>query len=209
MVPKVSITLKDVSKKFGTKTLFTSINCQLHSGECLLITGANGSGKTTLIKMIARLLRPTSGIIEIIADNKHLAEVEQSLPFFGLVSPDIVLYEQLTAMENIVFLAAARGILLSPEQISQALNEVGLELSGDQKVKTYSTGMKQRLKFALILSIDPPVWLVDEGLSNLDNTGRESILMLLKQALERQRLLILATNEQAEIMYATQTIALY
>lgn len=205
---ETTIILRDVGKKFGTRTLFSNLNCRVLSGECLTITGSNGSGKTTLLKIIARLIRPTAGRIEMAVGGSVLRDAEECIPYIGLVSPEIVFYDQLTGSENIELLAGARGLVLNPGQSEEALAAIGLEKKGWQKVKTYSTGMKQRLKFALLAAIDPSVWLIDEGLSNLDGAGREQILALIAKALERRRLLVLATNEQAEVAYASQTIPL-
>jgi heme exporter protein A len=200
--------MDEITKSFGKRTLFSSINCRVNSGECLVITGANGTGKTTLIKIIACLIKPSSGHIVISAGQTLLEDAEQVLPYIGLASPEIVFYTQLTAAENISLLAQMRDVALSAEAIGQSLAAVGLDAENNRQIKTYSTGMKQRLKFALLKAVDPPLWLIDEGLSNLDNDGRVQILSLIEEALFRQRLLVLATNEQADVVYASQTIAL-
>lgn len=208
MEQKLTITLKDVAKDFGARTLFSSVNCQVRSGECLVITGGNGTGKTTLIKIIARLIRPSAGHIEMTIGGTRLKDSEESLPYIGLVSPEIILYDQLTATENISMLAQMRDIAPGTEEIERSLNAVGLGADNNRHVKTYSTGMRQRLKFALLKAINPPVWLIDEGLSNLDNDGRGLVLSLIENALSQNRLIVLATNEQAEVKYASKTIAL-
>jgi len=204
----ITLTLQDVTKSFGGMNLFAPLNCRVMSGQCLVITGDNGSGKTTLLKIIARLLRPSTGYVQLSAGSVILKDTEQSLPYLGMVSPEIVMYDHLTGLENIVLLSQARGLVLTRDKMLQALISMGLEPHSGQYVKTYSTGMKQRLKFALLSAIDPPVWLIDEGLSNLDSQGRDLALALLEQSLARAHLLVLTTNEQAEAAYATQTISL-
>ena len=204
----LTLTLDEVAKSFGGRMLFSSVSCRVRSGECLVITGANGTGKTTLIKMIACLIKPSAGRIELSVSSKRLEDAEQMLPYMGLASPEIIFYSQLSARENIGLLAQMRDVRLSAEKIRQALAAAGLDAQNDRQLKTYSTGMKQRLKFALLQAIDPPLWLIDEGLSNLDEEGRARILSLIEEAILRQRLLVLATNEQADAAYATQTIPL-
>jgi len=208
MKQTITLTLDELAKTFGKRTLFSSISCRVNSGQCLAITGANGTGKTTLIKMIACLIKPSAGRIEIRAGQTRLEDAEQVLPYIGLASPEITFYSQLTATENIHLLAQMRDVALSTEMIGQSLAAVGLDAQNSRQIKIYSTGMKQRLKFALLQAIDPPLWLIDEGLSNLDKQGRTLILSLIEKAILRQRLLVLATNEQADAVYASQTIAL-
>jgi heme exporter protein A len=206
--PVVEIDVKDVTKKFGSRTLFSGISCRLASGDCLVVTGRNGSGKSTLVKILARLLRPTSGKVTFMNNGQMCRDWEETLPQIGFVSPEIVFYENLSGRENIDFLARARGFSLQPSQVEEVLGKVGLGSKGAQLVKSYSTGMKQRLKFSVLLAIDPPVWFIDEGLSNLDADGRGLILGLVGQAIESGHTLVMATNERVEGEYATQTIAL-
>lgn len=208
MNQNLTIILKAVSKKFGTRTLFSDITCQIHSGACLVITGGNGTGKTTLVKMIGRLIRPTSGVIEMEDGDTRLKDSEQFLPYIGLVSPEVILYDQLTAKENIELLTQTRDIHRTDGEIADCLESMGLSGQSTQRVRTFSTGMKQRLKFALLAAADPPVWLIDEGLSNLDGSGRALVLSLIESAIAERRVVVLATNEQAEVAYASQTIDL-
>ncbi|MCL1872824.1 MAG: ABC transporter ATP-binding protein [Clostridiales bacterium] len=205
---RMSITLNDVSKRFGTKTLFSSLDCTVSSGECLVVTGRNGSGKSTLLKIIARLLKPSSGRVEIRADKTLLRHFEQSLPYIGLISPELAFYDQLTGGENIGLLARARGLEPVREDISRALRAVNLENFSNKYLATYSTGMIQRLRFALLSLIDPPIWLIDEGLSNLDSDGQAMVLALIEARLKQGHLIAMATNGQSEVAYASQIIAL-
>ncbi|MCL1790983.1 MAG: ABC transporter ATP-binding protein [Peptococcaceae bacterium] len=205
---EVVIEAKNITKKFGRRTLFTDLSCRLGSGDCLIVTGKNGSGKSTLVKILARLLRPTSGSVTLFDEGKVCGDWEKFMPYIGFISPEIMFYENLSGRENLEFLARARSLHLQPSQVEDALTKVGLGSRGAQFVKTYSTGMKQRLKFATLLALEPRVWFVDEGLSNLDAEGRGLVLGLVKQAREEGRLLIMATNDLLEAEYATQTIAL-
>ena len=174
----------------------------------MVITGSNGSGKSTLIKLIGGLIRPSGGRIEFSDGDRVLEDAEELLPYMGLVSPEVVFYQQLTARENLSLLAQMRDVSLGVEQISAALQVAGLDPGDNRQVGAYSTGMKQRLKFALLQAIDPAVWLVDEGLSNLDEDGRRQVLSLMKDALSRCRLIVLASNEGEDQIYASQTISL-
>ncbi|MCL1917335.1 MAG: ABC transporter ATP-binding protein [Peptococcaceae bacterium] len=204
----MKIDVENVSKKFGSRSLFSGISCHLGAGDCLIITGRNGSGKSTLVKILARLLRPTSGTVAFMYEGQECCDWEDCLSHIGFVSPEIMFYDNLTGRENLEFMARARGVRLLPAQFEETLARVGLDSRGSQFVKTYSTGMKQRLKFAAMLALEPIVWFVDEGLSNLDADGRGLVLDLVKQSLEKGCVLIMATNDVLEAEYATQTIAL-
>ncbi|MDR2736726.1 MAG: ABC transporter ATP-binding protein [Gracilibacteraceae bacterium] len=205
---EVEIDAKNIAKKFGPRTLFSDVSCRLASGDCLVVTGRNGSGKSTLVKILARLLRPSSGSVTFIDGGKACRDWEQCLRYIGFVSPEIMFYENLSGRENLEFMARARSMRLQSVRVEEVLTEVGLGSGGSQFVKTYSTGMKQRLKFAALLALEPAVWFVDEGLSNLDADGRSLVLGLVKRALTQGRLLVMATNDLMEAEYATQTIAL-
>jgi heme exporter protein A len=173
-----------------------------------MVTGRNGSGKSTLVKVLARLLRPTSGSVTFKTQGQVCRDWEEILPRIGVVSPEIMFYENLSGRENIDFLARARGHNLQSSEIDEVMGSVGLRVKGSQHVKAYSTGMKQRLKFAALKAVAPPVWFIDEGLSNLDSDGRSMVLELLREGLDKGHTLVLATNEHAEGEYATQSIAL-
>jgi heme exporter protein A len=197
----------NIGKKYGLRPLFSGITFSVGSGDCLGITGSNGSGKTTLLKILAGLIRPGSGAVRVAAGGT-LLDAEKKMACFGMVSPEMIMYNSLTGWENIVLLAGARGSYVSETEAAGFCDQVGLGVKGKELVKTYSTGMKQRLKFALLQAVDPPVWLLDEPSSNLDREGRKLVADLIAGALQRKTAIILATNDEAEVAYAHKTVAL-
>lgn len=204
---RVNVELINVGKRFKDKELFMGITQAVRPGQCLAVTGKNGSGKSTLLKIIAGIMRPTIGAVQITAGGKVLGK-EERFRHIGMVSPEIVLYNNLTGCENVKFLARARGACCSEAQARQLCGMVGLNSHGDKLVGTYSTGMKQRLKFALLLAINPGLWLLDEPSSNLDSDGKAMVNELIQLALTQEKTLILATNEAMEVRHAEAAISL-
>ncbi|MBP2628493.1 MAG: heme exporter protein CcmA [Firmicutes bacterium] len=187
--------------------LFERLNLLVNSGQCLAVTGANGSGKSTLLKMIAGLVHPTTGTIHVLGDGRQL-DIEERIACIGLVSPEIVFFADMTGVENILFLTRVRGLTCSLEQVEEFCQIVGLVVYKDNLVHTYSTGMRQRLKFAVMLALQPLLWLLDEPSSNLDADGKILVAKMIDNALTERKTVIIATNEPWEVEYADYKIEL-
>lgn len=207
MNAKIYIEGMELTKKYASRVLFTGISFSLKAGECLAFTGPNGSGKSTLLKIIAGIIRPSGGSLKFNYDGVH-RDAEERLSFLGMVAPEMQLYELLSGMENLIYLAGSREVAVTPAQAAAFCDSAGLGEKGSELVKTYSTGMRQRLKLALLMAVDTPVWLLDEPSSNLDRAGRQIVFEAISQGLAEGRTIILATNDEAEAAYAHKTIAL-
>lgn len=207
MTSGVSVELIGVTKWFGSKKLFSGLNCSLGPGECLAVSGKNGSGKSTLLKLIAGVIRPNAGTIRMYMDGRNVAEPDR-FRLIGVVSPDVVMYNDLTGTENIRFIAQVRGLALSDAEISRCCELTGLGQSQRRLTKTYSTGMKQRLKLAVLLAVQPALWILDEPESNLDAEGRAIVSEIVQLALGRGATVVVAVNEPREAQYAKQKISL-
>ena len=202
----IHIFIDRIGKSFGERQLFANISAELAGGQCLAVTGPNGSGKSTLLKIIAGLVRPSSGQIRLTLANGHTPR--QQSAYTGLVAPDLAMYGALTGIENIIFWTKLRGIACSRAEAGRLCLRVGLDRAEDEPAATYSTGMKQRLKLAVLAGINPPVWLLDEPSSNLDTGGRTMVKELIAGAARRQTAIILATNESEEAAYGNTKIEL-
>ena len=207
MKESIAIEASYLTKKYSSRILFSEISFTVKAGECLGITGYNGSGKGTLLKIIAGIVQPSSGSIKISCGNADL-DAEEKLLYMGMVSPEMQLYDALSGYENIILLSGSRGLKITTSEAARVCDRIGLGLKGAELVKTYSTGMKQRLKIGLLLGIDAPVWLLDEPSSNLDREGKKIVLETIGTALEQGKHIILASNDEAEVLYAQKTIAL-
>ncbi len=198
----LAIKVENLGKNFGERKVISSLNLELRQGESVAITGPNGSGKTTLLKLLLALLRPSSGKVTYYDDDRVLSR-EELRHRISFVSPYLSLYDQLSAEENLQFFTAVRGGNITGKDIDSLLLKVGLVGRGMDLVSEYSTGMKQRLKYAVALSSKPDFLLIDEPSSGLDDSGKAMMTALI----EEQRsgsIIILATNEKEEYSLASQ-----
>ena len=202
----LSIELENISKWFGERRVFENINLKLESPSSLAIIGPNGSGKSTLLKIICGLIRPTQGKVRIKVDGQEIKPEDQPA-FFSLVAADVELYEELTALENLKFFTGLRDFKSSTTEMNQKLEAVGLKDRGQEPIGAFSSGMKQRLKYAVALSSYPKILILDEPSSNLDEEG----VFLMEKIIEEQKkvgMVILATNDLKETQYARKTYKL-
>ena len=198
----LAIKVENLGKNFGERKVISSLNLELRQGESVAITGPNGSGKTTLLKLLLALLRPSSGKVTYYDDGRVLSR-EELRHRISFVAPYLSLYDQLSAEENLQFFTAVRGGNITGKEIDSLLLRVGLEGRGMDLVSEYSTGMKQRLKYAVALSNKPDFLLIDEPSSGLDDSGKAMMTALI----EEQRagsIIIIATNEKEEYSLASQ-----
>lgn len=201
-----SLELREVAKYYGQRRVLERVSFVLPERSCLVVTGSNGTGKTTLLRIMAGLLPVTRG--EVIArERERVLPPTEYRRRIGMVGPDIVLYGELTAVENLVFYARMRGIDMDSAAICQLLSEVCLGGRGSDRASTFSTGMKQRLKFAYALMHRPKYLFLDEPGSSFDAEG----LALLDSIVSRQTkegLLVIATNQEKEAGYGDQVLRL-
>ncbi|HDS01709.1 MAG TPA: heme ABC exporter ATP-binding protein CcmA [candidate division Zixibacteria bacterium] len=202
----IIISAENLSMRFGLRGVFKDISFRLASPSSLTVTGPNGSGKSTLLKIIAGLLVPTSGRVRMESDSDEI-KAESRRKLMAMVSPEMNFYDELTGAENLEFFMKASGSRLKPEEIEEALNEVGLQGRGDDYLKAYSSGMRMRLKYALAILKQPEIMIVDEPSTNLDASGRKIIYDLMHRH-QQNGILIFATNEDDEIAIANERINL-
>lgn len=179
------ITFDAVSLSFGTRALFKDVTLNLRGGKVIGVTGINGAGKSTFLKLAGKIIRPDSGTVNF-STNKKIAAV----------SPELKIYDALTAEENLFFFAKLRGKNLSAAQVSELGERVGLE-NLNVRAENFSTGMRQRLKFAVMLSVNADIWLLDEPTANLDDDGREKFFSEIQRA-KSDKIILLATNDKTE-----------
>ncbi len=179
-----TLRLHDLTMAYGRRVLFSGVSAEVSPGRCLVVAGANGAGKSTLLKIIAGLLRPESGYVELPG-------------VCGYAAPDVQLYGELTGSENLQFFARLRG--LPPADPAGLLKQVGLPAArGRDFVSAYSSGMRQRLKLAVSLLGDPPLLIWDEPTATLDAAGRSLADALLTECRAAGRITVVATNDPAE-----------
>lgn len=161
------ISIEKLSKWFGANIVLRNIDLRIENGEFLTIFGPNGAGKTTLIKIMSTLVAPTSGriVIDGIDINEDPIEVRKKI---GVISHDTFLYTELNAAENLRFFGRMYGTPQLETRIEELLKQVGLSHRKNDRVRTFSRGMKQRLSIARALIHDPPILFLDEPYTGLD-----------------------------------------
>jgi heme exporter protein A len=170
------------------------------------VTGPNGSGKSTLLRILAGLLRPSAGATTVsVAGHDHAPARRRDV--LGLAAPELSFYEEFSAAENLEFAAEARGMGSPSRAAGAALERVGLEGRSRDRVAVYSSGMKQRLRLAFALLHEPPILLLDEPGSHLDEAGREAVRDVVARHAARG-LVLLATNDPEEIQLAARCLEL-
>ncbi|MFH0736188.1 MAG: ABC transporter ATP-binding protein [bacterium] len=199
-----TLVLDKTTKAFGRRIIFKELSYTFTNGNVYGIAGKNGAGKSTLVKIIAGLISPTNGKINHFVDDT-LLEIDHLHNHIGFVSPYLVLYDEFTAIENLFYLCKIRGLLYDKKFAENLLNEVTLFDRRNDLVKTYSSGMKQRLKYAFALVHSPSLIILDEPTSNLDSFGKDIVYNFINN-LGKDKLVIVASNEQSDLAVCPQII---
>lgn len=202
----IKLIAENISKKFSDFKIFKDINFEVSSGQCLAITGRNGSGKTTLIRILSQLIQPSKGKLSLFKDTT-IIQKEDFYKYIGLVGPYLELYQDLTAQENLIFFARMKELKNYEDRITKLMELIGLKDRENNLVKTYSSGMKQRLKYISALLAEPEILFVDEPRSNLDEQGIQTVYKIFDEQ-KKDKMLILATNDSDDLRFADMQVDL-
>lgn len=186
------ILVDNVSKRIRKTEVLKGISLELLPGRVTALVGPNGSGKTMLMRVIAGLVHPTEGFVEI---NGSRVGVDQDfLPDVGLLLEGPTFLDQLTGKANLKALASIRKTA-SEETIDGWIHAVGLDPEDRRKYRAYSLGMKQRLGIAAAFMEKPAVILLDEPTNALDASGVTMAMELIGQARDRGATVLLACHD--------------
>jgi heme exporter protein A len=199
-MPAILFQGSNLKKVFNRNTIFSDIHIELRETQSLAITGRNGSGKTTLLKILAGVSSATKGSVEFSLGGSPIDPIDW-FRFLGFVSPYLQLYDEFTAWENLDLARRIRAIHAENSRLQTLLERVGLSQRNDNPVRTFSSGMKQRLKYACALLHDPPVLLLDEPTANLDVDGKSMVQAIIKEQ-RQQGVVVIATNEPDEVTWS-------
>ena len=202
----VALEARDLAHRYGRRIGLEPVSFTLEAPGVLAITGANGSGKSTLLRILAGLLRATAGTVSLTVEGRAIAAAERRR-WVGYAAPELSFYDELSVEENLVFVAQARGLIGPAAAATAALTRVGLDGRARDRVPALSSGMKQRLRIAFALLHRPPLLLLDEPGSHLDDEGRATLAGLVEQE-RRAGLVLMATNDEREWRLAEQRIEL-
>ncbi len=196
-----------LAKRFGHVRALRGVDFALGSGESLAVFGPNGAGKTTLLRVLAGLLKPDGGAVRfggrplVSAESAHRRRV-------GLISHHSLLYDGLTAAENLVFYARLYGLADPRGAAAGALAAVGLGDRAGDRVATFSRGMVQRLAIARALLHGPDVLLLDEPFSGLDQHAAAALRELLGRLRAERRTMVLVTHNLDEGLELASHVAI-
>lgn len=202
------VSIRQLSKAYGFRWALKDISFELVPGEFVALLGPNGAGKTTLLKLLAGLVHPTTGHIEI--DREKLGRNSAALrAMIGFLSPDDHLYENLTVGENLRFFTSLYEKNAGGVEMKRALSRVGLQDRCEEYVFSLSTGMKCRLSIAKWLLVGPELLLLDEPYGVLDGSGVDLLDDFLKAQCQRGGVVMMATHHVSRAMrFCTRAIIL-
>ncbi len=204
------IETEGLTKTFGLLPALQRLDLQIERGECVALLGPNGGGKSTLLRLLCGLSKPSAGIIRVggWALPGEAAAVRAQI---GVVAHKPLLYDTLTAAENLRFFSRLYGLPAgdADARIRALLAEVGLAKRADDLVRTFSRGMLQRLSIARALLHQPDVLLFDEPHTGLDQAASSMLDAVIVRAREQGRTLVIATHEmERAAQLATRAVIL-
>ena len=192
------VEVKNLVRKFGDNTAVADISFTIEEGEVFSLLGPNGAGKTTTISMLSCLLAPTAGDATV-GGYSVTSQPLQVKNVIGVVPQEIALYDDLTALENLMFWGRMYGMggATLKQRVTEVLEQVGLADRAKERVKTYSGGMKRRINIGVGLLHRPRLLFMDEPTVGIDPQSRRNILDSVKE-LNRQGMTVLYTTHYME-----------
>jgi heme exporter protein A len=195
------IQFSEVEKRYGMRLALRGVSLEIAAGECVALVGHNGSGKTTLLKIVGQLTKPSRGKIAFFAGEIPVS-LEQVKSRVGMVGHHTLLYEEMTAEENLIFFAKLFGLGDPAERSRQALQPVGLAGRATDLVRTFSRGMRQRLSIARALIASPGLLLFDEAGTGLDPEGQHWLGMTIQRLHDSGCTILMSTHGRNETQSA-------
>ena len=192
--PIVEVT--DLTRDFGPRQAVAGITFSLAPGDCLAVFGPNGAGKTTLLRVLAGLLKPTSGSARISGIPLPGGPLARSR--VGLISHHTMLYESLSARENVSFTARLYGIRDAKTRVEDSLRRMSMLEGADASIRSLSRGMQQRVSIARAMVHSPQLVLADEPYSGLDESGARALTAVLQELRSAGTAIIVVTHNLVE-----------
>jgi ABC-2 type transport system ATP-binding protein len=200
------INLKDVKKILGEREALAGVSFNVGKGDIFGYLGPNGAGKTTTIRILLGLLKADYGRVEILGQDINLSETRKKIGF--MLDAD-GLYENMTAMENMIFYARIYGLPNVNKRIEELLGMVNLKERAHDMVNTYSKGMRQRLALSRAMVHEPEVLILDEPTAGIDPTGQiEMRQIMINIARRENKTIFLSSHNLDEVQRICNRIAL-
>ena len=189
----LAVAVAGLSKTYGTTRALIDVDLRVPWGKALTVFGHNGAGKSTLLRVIATLVRPDRGTVEV-GGFERARQATQLRSFVGYVGHQPLLYDDLTPTENLAFYARLYGIADARERIPQTLEDVGATAWAGRRVRTLSNGMQKRVAIARALLHRPSVLLLDEPETGLDVDGVAMIDRLVRSVADGGATVVMTTH---------------
>jgi ABC-2 type transport system ATP-binding protein len=190
------LAIRDIRKRFGHTVAVDGLTLEVRAGEVFGLLGPNGAGKSTTIAITTGLLAPDSGTVDLFGLGSPTNPAVRM--HLGLAPQEITLYDQLTARENLVFLARLSRVAAPRHRADELLELVELDARANDRVATFSGGMKRRLNLAAALVHDPKLVLLDEPTAGVDPQSRNRILDLVRQLAAAGKTIVYTTHYMEE-----------
>jgi ABC-type multidrug transport system ATPase subunit len=193
------VRIRELCKSFNGHIAINNLDMLVNKGDIYGFLGPNGSGKSTTIKILLTLVKPETGSIELFGEKLH-GNARKILSRIGSVIEKPAFYERISALSNLKVLSAYSGIKKSETELQDILKVVGLENRSQSRVKTFSSGMKQRLGIAQSIMHKPDLLILDEPFAGLDPQGvRDMRFLIEKLRVEDGISIILSSHQLDEI----------
>jgi heme exporter protein A len=189
-----SVQIQNVQKWFGHTVALQGVSLTVQPGEFVVFLGRNGAGKSTLLRVLARIVKPNSGSVQVCGIDV-LKNPELIRSRLGFVAHSSFLYRHLTAFENLLFFARLYQVPHPENRVQETLRWVGLEKQAKRQIGGFSRGMQQRLAIARAVLHNPEILLLDEPFTGLDLEAAELLGQWLKNFVESQKTVIMATHD--------------
>src|SRR3989440_3054211 len=200
------IETRALTKKFGERAAVNGVDLTVAAGVAFGFLGPNGAGKTTMIRTLLGLTQPTSGDVALLGLPQPAKRAE-ALARVGAIVEEPRFHPHLTGRENLSIVAAARD-RAAETRIPDALERVGLAQRADDRVKTYSMGMRQRLGIARCLLADPALLILDEPMNGLDPAGIQEFRALIRSFVDEGRTVFLSSHLLDEVEKTCDRVAI-
>ncbi len=190
------LALRDIRRRFGSTIAVDGLSLEVRTGEVFGLLGPNGAGKSTTIAIATGLLAPDAGSVDLLGlGSPSNPKVRMHL---GLAPQEITLYAELTARENLRFFADLYGVSNARVRVDELLALVELDARANDRVATFSGGMKRRLNLAAALVHDPKLVLLDEPTAGVDPQSRNRILELVRRLAGEGKTVLYTTHYMEE-----------